>query len=60
LKLTVVRLLAPHLTPESHADILASASRKTKREAELLVAASNPRPSVRTVVRKLPAPQSLR
>jgi hypothetical protein len=62
--LTTVGLLASHLTEENHERLLASATRKSKRQVEALVAALKPQPPVPTVVRKLPssplkpAPQS--
>lgn len=49
-----MRLLAPHLTPENHTALLASARHKTKREVGGLVAALAPKPDTPTVVRKLP------
>ena len=54
--LTSVRLLAPHLTPENHRDVLARASGRRRRGIEALVAELAPRPDVSTSVRKLPAP----
>ena len=56
--LTAVRLLAPHLTPENHAAVLASARHKSKREIEELAASLKPMPDAPMVVRKLPAPRS--
>jgi hypothetical protein len=53
--LTAIRLLAPHLTPENHHDVLARARHKSKREVEQLVAGLDPRPDVPSSVRKLPA-----
>jgi len=55
LNLTTVRLLAPHLTPENHEELLAAACRKSKREVEELLARRFPRPAVVDSVRKLPA-----
>jgi hypothetical protein len=52
--LTTVCLLAPLLTPENHGDVLDSASHKSKREVEHIVAALRPQPPVPSVVRKLP------
>lgn len=57
--LTTVRLLAPHLTEANHRDVLERARHKSKREVELLVAVLNPRPDVRSMVRKLPTPAAL-
>ena len=58
LTLASVKLLAPHLTPDNHCDVLSRARHKAKREVEDLVAALHPRPDVPSVVRKLPAPRS--
>jgi 5-methylcytosine-specific restriction endonuclease McrA len=55
LTLASVRLLAPHLTPDNHRDVLTRARHKSKREVELLVAALHPRPDVPSTIRKLPA-----
>jgi 5-methylcytosine-specific restriction endonuclease McrA len=52
--LTGLRLLAPHLTPENHRDVLARAAEKSKREIEELVACLSPQPPVSTMVRKVP------
>jgi hypothetical protein len=57
LTLASVKLLAPHLTPENHADVLRRARHQSKREVELLVAALHPQPDVPSVIRKLPAPR---
>ena len=54
--LTTVRLLAPHLTPENHRDVLAEACGLGKREIELLVARLSPRPDVGASIRRLPTP----
>jgi hypothetical protein len=53
--LSAVRLLAPHLTQENHADVLREASHKSKRDVELIVARLQPLPDVVTLVRRLPA-----
>jgi hypothetical protein len=57
--LTGLRLLAPHLTPENHRDVLAEASGKSKNEIEEIVARLAPQPpvptSIRTVAQKRPA-----
>jgi hypothetical protein len=53
--LASIKLLAPHLTPENHRDVLTRARHQSKREVELLVAALHPRPDVPSVIRKLPA-----
>ena len=54
--LTTVCLLAPVLTRDNAATLLARATYKTKREVELLVAELAPKPDVVTMVRKMPAP----
>ena len=53
LTLTAVGLLAAHLTPENHADVLATARHKSKRDVERIVAALRPLPAVPSSVRKL-------
>jgi hypothetical protein len=57
LTLASIKLLAPHLTPENHRDVLTRARHKSKRDVELLVAALSPRPDVPSAIRKLPAPR---
>ena len=52
--LTAVCLLANHLTPENHRDLLEAARHKSKRDVEAQVAALRPVPDVRSLVRKLP------
>lgn len=52
--LTAIRLLAPHLTADNHAAVLASARHKSKREIEEIVAALRPKPDAVTMVRRLP------
>jgi len=54
--LTTVTLLAPHLTPENHVDLLGAAKHQRKRQVEELVAALRPLPSVPSSIRRLPAP----
>ena len=56
--LTAVRMLARHLTPENHAEILAAARRRTKEEIEALVARLAPRPDAKPVIRRLADPVS--
>jgi hypothetical protein len=56
--LTAIRLLAPHLTPENHAALLASARHKPKREIEELVVALKPKPDAPTIVRRVATPQT--
>ena len=53
--LTAFRLLAPHLTPENHVAVLASARHQSKRHIEELVASLRPKPDAPVVVRRLPA-----
>jgi hypothetical protein len=57
LTLTAVTLLAPHLTPANHRDVLNDARHKSKREVEHIVARLRPQPAVPTTVRKLPDPK---
>ncbi len=54
LNLFAVRLLAPHLTPENHRDVLTLAHRKSRPEIEELIARLRPQSPVPDVVRKLP------
>jgi hypothetical protein len=54
--LTSVKLLAPHLRPENHRELLDAASGKTKLEVKELVAALAPRPDTPMTVRWLPEP----
>jgi 5-methylcytosine-specific restriction endonuclease McrA len=56
--LTGLRLLVPHLTDETHREVLTRAAGKTKREIEELVACLAPHPAVPAVVRKLPEPSA--
>jgi hypothetical protein len=56
--LTTIRLLAPHLTPENHAAVLAEATGMKRRQVDKLVARLAPKPDVPASVRKLPAPAS--
>jgi hypothetical protein len=53
--LTTVRLLAPHLTADNHAEALQSARGLRRSQVEEMVARLAPRPDVATTVRKLPA-----
>ena len=48
LHLTTIKLLAPHLTPDNHVQLLERARGKTKREVEQLVAEIAPAPDVPT------------
>jgi len=52
--LTTLCLLAHHLTPENHCELLEAARYKSKREVEEQVSALRPMPAVPSVVRKLP------
>ncbi|HEY4998167.1 MAG TPA: hypothetical protein VII36_03445, partial [Usitatibacter sp.] len=54
--LTALRLLAPHLTPANHLEVLESAHGKRKTEVEVIVAKLAPRPDVPASVRRLAAP----
>ena len=54
--LTAVRLLTPHLTPESHRQLLESARGKTKAEVQQIVARLAPRPDVPFSIRRVAAP----
>lgn len=51
---TGLRLLAPHLTAENVAALLAEATGKSTRQIEELVARLAPKPPVPTVIRKVP------
>jgi hypothetical protein len=55
LTLTTVRLLAGHLTDDNHAELLAAAAHRTRRQVEVLVAGRFPRPDTPSLIRKLPA-----
>ena len=54
LTVTSVRLLARHLTAENHRELLAVASRRSKREVEELIARRFPKPDTPSSVRKVP------
>jgi hypothetical protein len=51
--LTAVRLLAPHLTPGNHREVLDSARGRKKTEVEEIVARLSPRPDARPFVRRI-------
>ena len=51
--LTGILLLAPHLTADNHAEVLARASFRSKREIQRLVAEIAPRPDVQPTVEPL-------
>jgi hypothetical protein len=52
--LSAIKLLAPHLTQENHAQLLDRVRGMTKREIEVLVAELAPKPDVPARMRKLP------
>jgi hypothetical protein len=56
LTLTAVRLLAPHLTPANHGEVLAAARHRSKQGMQELIASLNPRPAAATIIRRV-APQ---
>jgi hypothetical protein len=51
--LTAIRLLAPHLTPANHGEILAGARHKSKQEIQELISSLNPRPAAATIIRRV-------
>jgi hypothetical protein len=52
--LSAIKLLAPHLTQDNHAQLLDRVRGMSKREIEVLVAALAPKPDVPARMRKLP------
>jgi hypothetical protein len=52
--LSAIKLLAPHLTKDNHAQLLDRVRGMTKREIEVLVAELAPKPDVPARMRKLP------
>jgi hypothetical protein len=52
--LSAIKLLAPHLTQDNHAQLLDRVRGMTKREVEVLVAELAPKPDVPARMRKLP------
>ena len=54
INLTAIGLMAPHLTPANHLELLDAARHKSKRDIEELVARLRPRPDVPAAVRRLP------
>jgi len=60
LHLTTIKLLAAHLTPDNHVQLLERARGKSKREVEQLVASIAPKPDVPNQLRKLPQPLGTR
>src|SRR5262245_40858740 len=59
LNLTSVRLLGPYLTQENHQAVLSRAENKSRREIEALKAELAPQPDVPSLVRRLPARQTV-
>src|SRR5713226_1109578 len=59
LSLATVRLLSSHLTAESHQELLAAATGKSKRQVEELLVRYFPRPDTPSSVRKLPSAMAL-
>ena len=59
LNITIVRLLAPHLTADNHRELLDAASGRSRREVEVLLAERFPQPDVAFSVRKLPSPREI-
>jgi hypothetical protein len=55
LHLSAIARLAPYLTPENRATVLARATHKSKRQIQELVAELSPRPDAPALIRKLPA-----
>lgn len=51
-----VRMLAPHLTPQNHLELLAEAAGKSKRQIEEIVARVAPQPPVPTSIRQVIEP----
>jgi len=56
--LTAVKLLAPHLSPDNHRDLLASIRGKTKIQIQEIVAGLAPKPDAPTSIRRV-TPASL-
>jgi hypothetical protein len=52
--LSAIKLLAPHLTQDNHAQLLNRVRGKSKREIEVIVAELAPKPDVPARMRKLP------
>ncbi|MDQ7841798.1 MAG: HNH endonuclease signature motif containing protein [bacterium] len=55
--LTTLGLLAPHLAPGNHIDLLDRARDKSRREVEALIASLRPQAPVPDQIRKLPPPR---
>jgi hypothetical protein len=58
LSLTTARVLGPKLTAENHAELLAAATGKTRREVDVLLARWFPQPDAPATVRKVPPPRT--
>src|SRR5215470_7130655 len=58
LSIATVRLISPHLTPETRDELIGAAAGKSKRQVEELMARHAPRPDVLPSIRKLPTPAS--
>ncbi len=56
--LTAICLLREHLTRENHAELLAEAAHKTKRQIQELIARRFPTPDAESRIRKLPERQA--
>jgi hypothetical protein len=54
--LTTITLLAAHLTPDNHRELLEAARGRSRREVERLIATLQPRPALPSSVRKVPEP----
>jgi hypothetical protein len=54
INLTTVRLVAPHLTRDSHVEVLAAVAGKRKRQVQEVLAHRFPQPDVQSSIRKLP------
>jgi hypothetical protein len=54
LHLSGVKLLAPHLTPENHVELLERARHQSKRAIEAWLADRTPKPDAASLVRRLP------
>jgi 5-methylcytosine-specific restriction endonuclease McrA len=54
LHLAAVRLLAPHLTPENHIELIERTKHKSKRAIEEMLADRAPKPAAPPLVRRLP------
>ena len=56
LTLTAARLLAPHLTPANHVEILRAAKHRSKQGILELIASLTPRPAAATIIRRVASP----